>query len=320
MQNRQNKIWNNSGIKIAVLGATGFIGSYILDSLIEKGFGPSVLVREGSEDKLSQSEKCRIVTGDIQDEQAIHETINGTDCIIFNIGIIRQFPHQRITFDELHLQSAKRTIDIALQLNIKRFILMSANGVSPHGTEYQKTKYLAEKYLKKTDLDWTIFRPSLVFGPSRGKIEFCTQLRDDLIDLPLPAPLFYTGLSPLHAGQFKISPIHVKNVAEFFTRSISDSSTFGECYHLGGSEDFSWKELISIIAKASGKTKLKIPTPAFIIKTLASLLDGFSWFPITRDQLNMLLEGNTCDSKETFKKFGIKPIPFTQSNLTYLKE
>ena len=132
-------------MKIALFGASGFVGSYILDSIIEKGFEPSVLVREGSENKLSQPEKCRIVTGDIQNEQAINETINGTDCIIFNIGIIRQFPHQRITFDELHLQSAKRTIDIALQLNIKRFILMSANGVSPHGTEYQKTNCLSQK-------------------------------------------------------------------------------------------------------------------------------------------------------------------------------
>ena len=56
-------------MKIAVFGATGFVGSYILDSLIKKGFEPSVLVREGSEDKLSQPEKCRIMTGDIKDKQ-----------------------------------------------------------------------------------------------------------------------------------------------------------------------------------------------------------------------------------------------------------
>jgi len=305
-------------MKVAVFGATGYIGSYILDSLIKKGYEPSVLVRKGSENKLSQPDKCTIVTGNIKDENSISETITNTDSVIYNIGIIRQFPRQGITFDELHVHSAKRTIDTALQLKVKRFILMSANGVAPHGTEYQKTKYLAEKYLKKTDLDWTIFRPSLVFGPPRGKVEFCTQLRDELINLPLPAPLFYTGLSPLHAGQFKISPIHVKNVAEFFTRSISDSSTFGECYHLGGSDDFSWKELISIIAKASGKTKLKMPAPAFIIKALAFLLEGFSWFPITRDQLRMLMEGNICDSEYAFQKFEIEPIPFSETNISYL--
>jgi NADH dehydrogenase len=110
----------------------------------------------------------------------------------------------------------------------------------------------------------------------------------------------------------------VKNVAEFFTRSISDSSTFGECYHLGGSDDFSWKELISIIAKASGKTKLKMPAPAFIIKALAFLLEGFSWFPITRDQLRMLMEGNICDSEYAFQKFEIEPIPFSETNISYL--
>ena len=189
-------------MKIALFGVSGFVGSYILDSIIEKGFEPSVLVREGSENKLSQPEKCRIVTGDIQNEQAINETINSADCIIYNIGIIRQFPKQGITFEELHFEGAKRTIDSAVKQNVKRFILMSANGVRPKGTDYQRTKYKAEMYLKKTKLNWTIFRPSLVFGPPRGKIEFCTQLRDDMINLPVPAPLFHSGLFPFHAGQF----------------------------------------------------------------------------------------------------------------------
>ena len=307
-------------MKIALFGASGFVGSYILDSIIEKEFEPSVLVREGSENKLSQPEKCRIVTGDIQNEQAINETINSADCIIYNIGIIRQFPKQGITFEELHFEGAKRTIDSAVKQNVKRFILMSANGVRPKGTDYQRTKYKAEIYLKKTKLNWTIFRPSLVFGPPRGKIEFCTQLRDDMINLPIPAPLFHSGLLPFHAGQFKMSPIHVQNVAEFFTRSIDNTSTFGQCYHLGGPQDSSWKDLITIVADASGRKKWKIPAPAIAIKTLAFLLDGFSWFPVTRDQLNMLLEGNTCDSEKAFQKFDIEPIPFTQRNLTYLKE
>ena len=307
-------------MKIALFGATGFVGTYILDSLVEHGHEPTVLVREKSEGKLSQSGKFRIVTGDIHSEQAINETILGAECVIYNIGIIRQFPKQGITFEELHVQGAKRTIDAAKNQDIKRFILMSANGVKPKGTDYQRTKYKAEMFLKKTKLNWTIFRPSLVFGPPRSKIEFCTQLRDDMINLPVPAPLFHSGLLPFRAGQFKMSPVHVKNIAEIFTKSIEDASTFGQCYHLGGPQDFSWKDLITIIADASGRKKWKIPAPSIAIKILTFLLDGFKWFPITRDQLKMLMEGNTCDSEETFQKFGIEPIPFAKKNLAYLKK
>ena len=307
-------------MKIALFGATGFVGTYILDSLVEHGHEPTVLVRENSEGKLSQPGKCRIVTGDIQNDQAINETILGAECVIYNIGIIRQFPKQGITFEELHVQGAKRTIDAAKNQDIKRFILMSANGVRPKGTDYQRTKYKAEMYLKKTKLNWTIFRPSLVFGAPRGKIEFCTQLRDDMINLPVPAPLFHSGLFPFHAGQFKMSPIHVKNIAEIFTKSIDDPSTFGQCYHLGGPKDFSWRDLITIIADTSGRKKWKMPAPVFVIKTLAYFFDGFSWFPVTRDQLSMLMEGNTCDSEEAFQKFGIEPIPFAQKNLAYLNK
>jgi NADH dehydrogenase len=203
-------------------------------------------------------------------------------------------------------------------LGVKRFILMSANGVDPNGTKYQSTKWLAEQVLKGSTLDWTIFRPSFIFGDPKGKIEFCTQLRDDMLSLPIPAPLFHRGLIPKNAGEFKMSPIHVKNVATFFVNSLANESTFGQTYELGGPENFTWKQLIKQIATGSGKTKWTMPAPVFPIKFVAGALDRFSFFPITKDQLTMLLEGNTCDSKELFEEFKIDPIPMNKDTLNYL--
>jgi len=74
-----------------------------------------------------------------------------------------------------------------------------------------------------------------------------------------------------------------------------------------------------MIARASGRNKWLVPVPAVFFKAVAALLDRFSFFPITRDQLAMLMEGNTCDSSEAFKLFGIDPIPFTTDNLMYLQ-
>ena len=79
------------------------------------------------------------------------------------------------------------------------------------------------------------------------------------------------------------------------------------------------KELVSIIATASGKKKWKIPTPAFPVKIMASVFDRFPWFPITGDQLSMLLEGNMCDSKKLFEEFDIEPLDFSATNLSYLR-
>ena len=305
-------------MKIALFGGTGFIGTYLIEELLRMGHIPKVLVRPGSERKLLHQNKCDIVTGTISDIDAVRDTISKTDGVIYNIGIIREFPRKKITFEEVHFKGARACMDLALELGVERFILMSANGVKQNGTDYQKTKFLSEQYLKETDLEWTVFRPSLVFGDPMRKIEFCSQLRDDMLSIPLPAPLFFKGIIPKNAGSFAMSPIHVKNVAEFFVKALDEKSTIRQTYEIGGEHSFSWKELVSIIASASGKKKWKIPAPVFPVKMMASVFGRFSWFPITVDQLSMLMEGNTCESKNLFEDFHIEPIKFSVSNLSYL--
>ena len=306
-------------MKVALFGGSGFVGSYIIDELLKNGHEPVVLVREGSESKLNNSEKCKIISGDINDVKFIKNTIEGADAVIYCIGIIREFPRKGITFEKLHFQAAKECIDVAKASDVKRVIMMSANGVKVDGTGYQCTKYLAEEYLKFSNLDWTIFRPSLIFGDPRGgdRPEFCSQLKKDMLSLPFPAPNFHPGLNPMNAGKFAMSPIHIKNVAEFFVKSIELKESIKKTYCLGG-EAYYWKDIISTIAKSYGKKKWSVPAPAIGVQILATVLGRFSWFPITKDQISMLLEGNVCESEEYYNLFKIEQIPFNTETLSYL--
>ena len=308
-------------MKIAVFGGTGFVGSYIIDNLIESQYTPRVLVREQSKKKIISADKCDVVIGDIFDEEAIREVISGVDAVIYTIGLIREFPSLGVTFEKLHFEGAVKCMDLTSEAGVKRFILMSANGVCPDGTGYQKTKWMSEQYLKNTDLDWTIFRPSTIFGNPRGegRPEFFTQLKSDLIDLPLPAPLFHQGLLPFNAGSFLMSPIHIKDVAQFFVKSIKEEKYYGQVFELGN-ENHTWKEMLKMLTTALNKNKLMIPAPIGPIMAVASVLDRFSWFPATKDQLTMLAEGNTCDSSKLFADFEIEPTPLNPDNLSYLAD
>ena len=306
-------------MKVSIFGETGFVGEYIINELINANIKPYALVRYGNSNKILNKEKTNIITGDLSNPTAIEQTIMNTETVIYNVGIIREFKSSGISFENLHYQSLKKVVDIAKKLNVKRFILMSANGVKQSGTSYQTTKYRAEQFLKESGLDWTIFRPSLIFGDSDDKQEFCKQLKKDMLSLPIPAPLFHKGLLPFNAGLFKMSPIHVKDVAKIFVKSLFMKNTIGKVYELGG-ETKTWKEIINEISKASGKNKLCIPAPVLPIRILAFIFDRFSWFPISRDQLTMLLEGNICESSNEFNLFDIKPIPFNQENLKYLND
>jgi len=305
-------------MKVALFGGTGFVGTHITEELINNHHNPVLLVRPGSENKVYLPDKCHVNIGDITDFESIEQTINNTDAVIYNIGIIRQFPKKGITFEAMHFEGARHCMEAAERLGVKRFILMSANGVKYDGTGYQSTKFLAEQYLKNTELEWTIFRPSLIFGDPKGKQEFCSQLRDDMLSLPLPAPLFFEGLIPWTAGQFEMSPIHIKNVASIFVKALDMEKTICKIYELGGPESYNWIELIDIISAASGKKKWKIPAPVTPIKLAASIFERFPFFPITKEQLTMLLEGNTCDSTRSFKDFEVDLISFSVENLEYL--
>ncbi|MFP4061580.1 MAG: NAD(P)H-binding protein [Halochromatium sp.] len=304
-------------MKIGIVGGTGFVGNYIIDALLQAGHELRVLTRPGSEHKLNADANCTAVPGDVANEQHLRDCLAGTEAAIYLIGILRESPQRGITFDAMQRRGAERTIAIAEELGLSRFLLMSANGIDAAETPYQTTKLAAEERLKASTLQWTIFRPSVIFGPPRGRMEFCTQLKDELIDSPLPAPLFFAGLSPLDAGAFRLAPVHVEDVAAAFATALTREDTHGQTYTLCGPDSPSWKEILKALASASGKSKLMLPAPALVLEPVAAMLGRFSWFPVTRDQLRMLLAGNTC-SDDGLARLGIAGRAFDQANLAYL--
>lgn len=304
-------------MKVSIVGGTGFVGSYLVEKLCADGHEVRVLTRPGSEHRLSSATGASAVSGEVGDEAALRTLLTDADAAIYLIGILREDPRAGISFDALQRRGAERTIGLAEELGVGRFLLMSANGVDAAATPYQSTKLAAEERLRQSSLDWTIFRPSVIFGDPRGRMEFCTQLKAELIDSPLPAPLFFPGFSPLGAGRFQLGPVHVEDVAAAFAAALTNPETSAQTYHLCGPEALTWKEILQAIAAAAGKSKLMLPAPAILIAPVAGLLERFSWFPVTRDQLSMLLAGNTC-SDDGLIRLGLDARRFDQTSLGYL--
>ena len=304
-------------MRVALFGGTGFVGSYIIDALLEAGHEPVVLVRPGSEGKVRQPDHCLSVVGDLDDRAAIAATLRGCDAAIYLVGILREKPADGITFEALQYEGAKRVIDMAGEQGVGRFLLMSANGACADGTAYQRTKFRAEQHLEKSGLNGTVFRPSVVFGDPRGRMEFCTQLKGEMIDPPIPAPAFFRGVNPA-AGGFRMTPVHVEDVARAFVCALASNDANGKVWPLGGAETLAWPEIVRRIAAASGKRKLILPAPAIFVHGACLVLDRFDWFPITRDQLAMLLEGNEVGDREAFDRFGIEERPMSIEALDYL--
>ena len=194
---------------------------------------------------------------------------------------------------------------------------MSANGIDSAETPYQTTKLRAESAIRESGLDYTILRPSVIFGDPRGTMEFATQLYQDMVRKPLPAVGFHTGISPA-SGEVLMSPVHVRDVADAFVNALTDDSTIGKCYVLGGPEVVSWPEMLQRIAAAVGKNKLILPMPIGFMKLGATLFDWLPFFPVTRDQLTMLADGNTAEPDDLAALIKREPAEFSPENLGYL--
>jgi NADH dehydrogenase len=296
-------------MKVAVIGGTGFVGGYVIEALTAAGHSVSVLVRPGSEDKLHKTSFWRITPGDLNDDSAIDATLADCDAVIYSVGLLREFPRQGITYENAQYEGVVRVVAAAKRNNVSRFLLLSANGVKLPGTPYQETKFRAEEHALASGLDVTIFRPSVIFGDPRGKMEFATQLHRDMVASPVPAIGF---------GQVLMSPAFVGDIAIAITNSLQQESAIGQTYLLGGPDVLSWNEMIRRIAAAVERNKWIVPMPIGLMKLAATLFDWLPFFPVTRDQLIMLEENNTADPAALEELAGRPLTAFETGNLTYL--
>lgn len=305
-------------MKVGIIGGTGFVGGHLTDGLLQAGHELTLLVRPGSGAKLRRPGQVRVVEGDLSSRDALRDVVEGCDAVIYNVGILREFPRRGITYEASQFQGAVDTVSAAIDAGVKRFLLMSANGVKRPGTPYQETKHRAEEFALRSGLDVTVMRPSVIFGDPQGTMEFATQLYRDMIRPPLPAVGFFAGGDP-ETGAIVMSPVHIDDVVAAFVAALGDDSTIGKTFALGGPEILTWRDMITRIANATGKNKWVLPMPTRIMRIGATLFDRLPFFPVTRDQLTMLEEGNTADPDILRQLIGREPKAFTAENLAYLE-
>lgn len=299
-------------MNVLVTGGTGFVGRHVVSALLETGHSVRCLVRPSSTSSLPQS--VDQVAGDVLQPESLAAAVAGMDAVIHLVGIIDEHPTRGITFDALHRQATQNMAQAARSAGIRTWIQMSANGARKDGVSgYQTSKWAAEQIVAGAGFDhWVILRPSLVFGPPADhQPEFATQLVRNLIR-PFPIwPVFGDG-------SYAMQPIHVHDVAHAFVSALQLESAHGKTFCLGGDEAFPFTEILKRIASGAGiRHKPMIFQPLWLMRPVVGLLGGVV-LPISTDQLEMLVEGNTCDASEALALFGIKPKPFNAESLSYL--
>lgn len=292
--------------EVLVTGGTGFVGMHVCRALIARGFLPRLLVRPESEGRIPADvrEKGRITLGDATDRESVENAVQGTSAVVHLVGIIREFPARGITFGRLHVAATRNVVDAAARWNIPRFVHMSALGAQAGGaTGYSDSKGRAEEYVRQSGLSWTIFRPSVIFGPGDQFLNELGRILSKAPCIPVPGD-----------GRYRLQPVFVGDVAKGFADALLRPDTEGRTFEVGGPEQLSYCELLDRLAASIGRRARKIHVPLSILRPAVRRLERFEKFPLTTDQLEMLLAGNVCDHGTFYSAFRFAPLSLS----TYL--
>jgi uncharacterized protein YbjT (DUF2867 family) len=277
-------------VRVLVTGASGFVGRAVVARLEADGHEPVPFSRANG--------------GDVTDPAALARAAQGADAIVHLVAILDGSDEQ---FEAVNVQGARNAVAAARAAGIRRFLHMSALGVTEQHaplTRYWRTKWAAACAVTESDLEWTVFEPSFVFAHGGGAFaEF-----ERLIRLPV-TPV-------IGDGRYRHQPVWAGDVAAAFSRALERPQTAGRRYELGGPQVFEFDDLLDEIARVTGRRPHpKVHVPVELMRVNAQLLLRHMPPPlrVTPDQITMLVAGTECDLTPMRSELGVDPASMAEA-------
>jgi uncharacterized protein YbjT (DUF2867 family) len=280
---------------VLILGGSGFIGSAVAEQLTKLGHTVTVPTRDRERAKhLLLLPTCEVVAANVHDDKTLDALIAQHDVVINLVGILRG------DFERAHVTFAKRVAERCKARGVNRLIHMSALNADANGpSEYLKSRGRGEAAVwaavKDSNVDVTVFQPSVVFGE---RDNFINMLRG-LIDL--------FPVIPLGSPNAKFQVVWVEDVARAIVQSIDMLETIGKTYPLVGPTTYTMRELVDFVMKATGKSRLVIGMGygLSMLQALVFELPPMSWF--AKLFLNVTL---TRDNVRSMQRDAVSATPF----------
>ena len=263
--------------RIVILGGTGFVGSHLVPRLHADGHIVKVLSRNREKHReLTVLPQASVVSVDVHDRKALRAALTGADTAINLVGILNERGNRGDGFRKAHVELTETLISACQSAGVARLVQMSALRAGEGESHYLRTRGEAEAKVRGARLAWTIFRPSVIFGPGDGLFfRFASLLRI--------APVL-----PLARARAKFTPVHVGDVAEAFARAIAHPHSAGRTYELFGPRTIELGELVRWTAELIGKRRWIIPLPDSLGYLQATIGEWLPGKPISRDNFRSL--------------------------------
>lgn len=286
-------------LAICILGGTGFVGMRLAARLNRDGHRVTVLTRDRESHK-----DLRVLPGialencDVYDDPALSERFRGQDVVVNLIGILNESGFGGKGFRRAHIDLTRGALLAAKSAGVARLLQMSSLRADPAApSHYLRSKGEAERLIAAEcgRVDWTIFRPSVIFGPGDS---FLNRFAALLQALPL--------IFPLAKPDARFQPIYVDDVVEAFVRCLHGGACSRRTYELGGPKTYTLREIVAFVASVTGHRRMLIGLPDLVARVQALVMDFVPGRPFSSDNYRSLSVDSVC-ATDGCTELGIQP-------------
>jgi len=297
-----------SKLKIAVLGASGYVGGRLVPKLIAEGHSVRCLAR--NPEKLSSRDwpSAEIVYGDVLDAESLAPALQNIDVLYYLVHSMQG----KADFKNLDIRAAQNCGMAARAAGVKRIIYLGALAKeSPHLSSHLQSRQEVGNILRKAGIELTELRASIIIGSGSASFEI---IRDLVKKLPVMiTPRWVKSLC---------EPISIDNVLQYLLACLEEPRTVNQILEIGGGEVLSYGQMMKAVAEVMGKRLLMIPVPV-----LTPRLSGYWLNIVTTVPMSIahpLVEGLRNDSVTTDQRIrqwiDIPLLPFKEAVGKALRE
>ena len=281
-----------------VFGGSGFLGHHIVRELVTAGSRVRIAARRPVEPEglASSEDAVELYTADIRDSGSVAKALEGATAAVNAVSLYAESRHGP-TFDEIHVQGARRVARHSREAGIDRLIHVSGVGAGPASpSKYVRARGRGEQRVRESFPEAIVVRPTVLFGPGD---DFLAAL-DRVTRMPV-VPLFGDGST-------RLQPVHVADVATAVAGLVMSPAPEHRTFELGGSEIYSYREIVELVLAERRRRRPVISMPFVAWRTLARSAPALPPAPLTLDQVYLMQADNLADENAGgFADLGMEP-------------
>ena len=295
---------------VLVTGAAGFVGAHVCRHLTERGARVRGLVRSPAKaaERLATM-PVEVHVGDVRDATVMQRATHGCNAVVHLAAIAIERRGQ--TYEAVNTRGTESVLAAMQATGVRRLIHMSQNGAaSSLPYRFLRSKGLAEEAVRASGTEWTILRPSVIFGPEDEFVNVLARLvRLSPFVYPVPG-----------GGTARFQPIAVDDVAEVVATTLAERGTVRQAYALGGPAQLTLRQMVERILVAMDAKRILIPLPTALLRPVVALVQRvLPNPPVTTELLDLLKIDNVVAGNALRDAFGIVPTPFAPEELVHLE-